>query len=197
MSQDGAVPMSQTSAQRRFAAAPDSPGRTPARKVDGLREAYSLLEVILAVAILASSGLLLQATMGQGTRLGLKAEQRARATELAQSLLDKHLGFAELGERQEQGFFDSAPEWAYRVSVESVDAIPKEVALRRIIVDVLPARAMGSRASTAATRPACRLVRWVRASLDQSAEAVSDDGPRGSYQDRDARTSGAKGANAP
>jgi type II secretory pathway pseudopilin PulG len=171
--------------------------RTYPRNVDGLREAYSLLEVILAVAILASSGLLLQATMGQGTRLGLKAEQRTRATELAQSLLDKHLAFAELGERQEQGFFDSAPEWAYRVSVESVDTIPKEVALRRIIVDVLPARAMGARASTAGSRPTCRLVRWVRASLDQSAEAVSDDATKGSFPDRDARTSGGTGANAP
>ena len=162
-----------------------------------MRDAYSLLEVIMAVAILASSGLLLQATMGQGTRLGLKAEQRARATELAQSLLNKHLAFAELGERQEQGFFDSAPEWAYRVSVESVDAIPKEVALRRIVVDVLPARAMGSRGSTAGTRPTCRLVRWVRSSLDQSAEAVSDDATRGSFSDRDARNSRATGANAP
>ena len=107
------------------------------------------------------------------------------------------LAFAELGERQEQGFFDSAPEWAYRVSVESVDAIPKEVALRRIVVDVLPARAMGSRGTTAGTRPTCRLVRWVRSSLDQSAEAVSDDATRGSFSDRDARTSRATGANAP
>lgn len=135
-----------------------------------LRAGYSLLEIILAVAILAGGGLMLQATLGQSTRLGIRAEERTRATELAQSLLDQTLAFGELGERQEQGFFDNAPEWAYRVSIESIDALPRETPMRRIVVDVLPARSLKSTASNSRSLPTCRMARWIRANLDQASD---------------------------
>lgn len=144
------------------------------------RRGYSLLEIVLAVAILAGSGLVLQSMIGQGTRLGLQAEQRTLALELAQTLMNQRLAsFKELGQQDhdQQGIFENSPEWGYQVTVEAVDSpssptgLQRRAELQRMIVEVFPANRLGSRSQLPMDRPTCRLIRWTRRS------AASTSGP--------------------
>jgi Tfp pilus assembly protein PilV len=59
------------------------------------REAFSLLEMILATAILAASAMVLSALIGLGSKYGNRAEERNMAVSQAESLLDEFL--AQLG----------------------------------------------------------------------------------------------------
>ena len=55
------------------------------------RTAFSLLEVIIATAILAGSAMVLFSLIGMGTKYGNKAEQRTLAITQAQSMLDEFI----------------------------------------------------------------------------------------------------------
>ena len=55
------------------------------------RGGYSLLEVILATAILAGSSLMLATLISNGANLGNRAQERAEALLIAQTLIDETL----------------------------------------------------------------------------------------------------------
>ena len=55
------------------------------------RSAFSLLEVIIATAVLAASAMVLSSLIGLGSKFGNRAEERTIALSQAESLLDEYL----------------------------------------------------------------------------------------------------------
>ena len=89
------------------------------------RSGFSLLEVMLATAILASSAMVLSSLLGLGTKLGCRAESRPEALSAAQSLLAEFLVLpGEQSEREEErtGILNSNPPRAFRIRM--VDVVP-------------------------------------------------------------------------
>ena len=94
-------------------------GRVRVRRPGRRRSGFSLMEMMLATAILAGSGTALFLLIGQGSDFGRRAEERATALHLAQSLLDEALTMPEMVDGQ--GTFESDPRWGYRVTRDAVD----------------------------------------------------------------------------
>ena len=95
------------------------------RSLGGLRRAFSLLEVMIATAILAASAMVLLSLISLGTRFGSKAETRISALVQAVSIMDESVLAVYSGTAQES--FSSVlggPEpRAYRVVIEPVTMI--------------------------------------------------------------------------
>lgn len=100
------------------------------RSTDGLRRGFSLLEVMIATAILAASAMVLLSLISLGTRFGSKAEARISALVQAVSIMDETVLAVYAGTTQES--FSSVlggPEpRAYRVQIEPI-AIVEEGSL--------------------------------------------------------------------
>jgi type II secretion system protein I len=127
------------------------------------RSAFTLLEVILALAILTGS----LAVLGELVRRGLDSAERARdlsrATLIAEAKIAEIVALATAGGLMPQAVSSAVVEpelepsgtWLY--SVEIGDTGSPEVAAVRVIVE---------RDQPAAKRPvSCAITRWVRASL--------------------------------
>ncbi|MBM4002538.1 MAG: hypothetical protein FJ295_04510 [Planctomycetes bacterium] len=128
---------------------------------------YSLLEVILALAVLAGSGLAIQALIADGSRAGMRAEQGAEALFLAQSLLDELAMDASQMDGERNGVFPQQPAWEFRAHLARSESL-ENWGIAVLTVEVFPA---GSRSLHAAREAAtvksargCRLTRWVRRS---------------------------------
>jgi len=65
------------------------------------RYAFSLLEVMIATAILAASAMVLLSLISLGTRFGSKAETRIGALIQAQSIMDESILAVQSGSDQE------------------------------------------------------------------------------------------------
>ena len=117
--------------------------RRPGRR----RSGFSLMEMMLATAILAGSGTALFLLIGQGSDFGRRAEERATALHLAQSLLDEALTMPENVEGQ--GTFESDPRWGYRVTRDAVD-IPSASGLSSSATSASAPSASAPSASTSA-----------------------------------------------
>ena len=61
------------------------------RMANRVREAFSLLEVIIATAILAGSAMVLFSLISLGTKYGNRAEEKTIAVSQAQSVLDEFI----------------------------------------------------------------------------------------------------------
>ncbi len=90
-----------------------------------IRSAFSLLEIIIATAVLAASAMVLSSLIGLGAKYGNRAEERTIAVSQAESLMDEFL--AQLGNENSQaeestGELPGPPPRAFRIS-----AIPFEV----------------------------------------------------------------------
>lgn len=101
---------------------------TPAARGQGRnsRRGFSLLEVMLATAILASSAMVLSSLLGLGAKFGGRAEARTEALSQAQSLLAEFLAMPQEASEREQertGVLPSNPPRAYRIRI--VDAKPE------------------------------------------------------------------------
>jgi prepilin-type N-terminal cleavage/methylation domain-containing protein len=92
---------------------------------DGLRRGFSLLEVMIATAILAASAMVLLSLISLGTRFGSKAETRISALVQAVSIMDETVLAIYAGTTQES--FSSVlggPEpRAYRVQIEPISMV--------------------------------------------------------------------------
>lgn len=55
------------------------------------RGAFSLLEIIIATAVLAASAMVLSSLIGLGSKYGNRAEERTMAVSQAESLLDEYI----------------------------------------------------------------------------------------------------------
>jgi type II secretory pathway pseudopilin PulG len=97
------------------------------RRDPASRGAFSLLEVMIATAILAGSAMVLLSLINLGTRLGNRAEARISALVLAQSILDESIARVASDEatsgRSESsysGALPGKPPKSYRVTVEPI-----------------------------------------------------------------------------
>ena len=85
------------------------------------RSGFSLLEVMLATAILASSALVLSSLLGLGAKFGSRAEARTEALAQAQSLLDEFLALPSRQTEQQTeltGIINSNPARGYRIRMQ-------------------------------------------------------------------------------
>ena len=83
------------------------------------RTAFSLLEVIIATAILAGSAMVLFSLIGMGTKYGNKAEQRTLAVTQAQSMLDEFIARLPNEEIRDEvtGVLPGMPPRSFRIEV--------------------------------------------------------------------------------
>lgn len=92
-------------------------------RVGEFRSGFSLLEVIIATAILAASAMVLLSLLGLGTKFGNRAEERSLAASQAQSLLDEFVSMpspgsnaSAAGEQEERtGVLPGRPRHSYRL----------------------------------------------------------------------------------
>jgi type II secretory pathway pseudopilin PulG len=129
------------------------------------RTAFSLLEMIIATAILAASGMVLTSLLGLGAKFGNRAEERTLAITRAHSLLDQFLAQPTENEvgAELTGEFPGMPPYSFRLIIEELPANGSRTAmaqlLRRVTVEVLPA---GSQRANQTIEPLCRISRLVR-----------------------------------
>ncbi len=124
------------------------------------RGGFSLLEVIIATAILATSTVLLLSLFATGERHSKKAETRVLAQMLCQSKLDELLADPTL-----LGIVDDEPLAGYDDWTYSVDWTPTDIdGLVRLRVSVSEVETMDRLESTLAApdQRAFELVRWTR-----------------------------------
>jgi prepilin-type N-terminal cleavage/methylation domain-containing protein len=112
-----------------------------------LRHGFSLMEMILATAILASSGAALFALIGNGSVMGRRAEHRAEALRLAENLLAETLA----GITSPDNIAESR--WVTRVQRLENPSL-ESLSLVCVAVEVA--------AKNKPNDPICRLVRWMR-----------------------------------
>lgn len=135
------------------------------------RHAFSLLEIMIATAILAGSAMVLFSMIGLGTKYGNRAEEQSLAISQAQSVLDEFIARLSPEETQEgiSGVLNGVPDRSYRIEI-----LPFELAgdrrnsnassetqrvLYRVTVGVF--KGNGSLAGME-TEPLCQLTRLVR-----------------------------------
>ncbi|MCA9131806.1 MAG: prepilin-type N-terminal cleavage/methylation domain-containing protein [Planctomycetales bacterium] len=144
------------------------------------RAGFSLLEVMLATAILAASALVLSSLLGLGAKFGSRAEERTEALAQAQSLLDEFLAMpAGAGEPLEEitGELAGPPTRNFRISLspasvgttanfsaaaDATSSVPAEDStggLMLVTVDILEANRL---AGEEGAPPLCRLAQLVR-----------------------------------
>lgn len=130
------------------------------------RGGFSLMEMMIATAVLAGSGVALFALVGQASQLARKAEERTVALQMAQSTLDEFLanGSESESEDETEGSFESDPRWAYRIEQSDVGAIGQdESELKRIVVSIYRSSESGGPSSDTTDSAIVSLVRWSRA----------------------------------
>ena len=83
------------------------------------RRAFSLLEIIIATAILAGSAMVLFSLIGLGTKYGNRAEEQTLAISQAQSVLDEYIARLSDEEIQEgvSGVLNGVPDRSYRIEI--------------------------------------------------------------------------------
>ena len=137
-------------------------------------KAFSLLEVIIATAILAGSALVLFSLISLGTKYGNRAEERTIAVSQAQSVLDEFIARMPSGEIREEvnGFLPSIPPRNFRIEVTPFElasqigtdrngsaAKENQTVLYRVKVKILEA---GTNLPSVDSEPLCQLTRLVR-----------------------------------
>ena len=137
------------------------------------RRGYSLLEVILATAILAGSSLMLATLISNGANLGNRAQERAEALLIAQTLIDETLAtrHGEIFEWEEP--FSESSLWSYRLKAET----QQELGVIVVTAEVFPLDEEGGVSSVSET-PVVRLVRWYlpRHGVDMDSEGMQTKG---------------------
>lgn len=79
------------------------------------RRGLSLIEMMIATALLAGSALLLQSLIGAGVGYGNRAHDRTQAVSLAELALQEALLNPDEWERERTEPFEHDPNWSYRV----------------------------------------------------------------------------------
>lgn len=146
--------------------------RTPARRppsLGGARPAFSLLEVILALAILAGATAVLGEVMWQANRRAVAARAESQAQLLAQNVMDEIVaGYADLnGVNRQPLAADCDGPWVYSVAVGTSDL------LYIVPVDVLVEQDLGPEFNPVSFK----LTRWLPDLPAPAADStMTDDG---------------------
>ncbi|MCR9293860.1 MAG: prepilin-type N-terminal cleavage/methylation domain-containing protein, partial [bacterium] len=145
---------------------------------------FSLLEVIIATAILAASSMVLLSLLGLGTKYGNRAEERSLVASQAQSLLEEFLvnsadyagtGNLQLEEQQElKGVLPGLPSHAYRLTTRPYETSGLEVASSD---DRGRNLSVGARAETIASPTASSSLIQVTIQVFDSADENANDAP--------------------
>ena len=156
------------------------------RMAKRVRKAFSLLEVIIATAILAGSAMVLFSLISLGTKYGNRAEEKTIAVSQAQSVLDEFIARMPNEEIREEvnGVLPSIPPRNFRIEVtpfelggsrganrNSSAVMETQTLLYRVKVELFEANA--SLASVDA-EPLCQLSRLVRRPQIEAAAADGD-----------------------
>ena len=124
------------------------------------RQALSLLEVIIATAILVTSSMMLLRLLSVGQQHKVRGETRANAHIVCQSLIDQWL--IEPSQRREAELepVPNYPDWAYDAELEQTEIS----SVVRVRIRVYPTHdSQTIEAELPAERPlAYQLVRWMR-----------------------------------
>jgi type II secretion system protein I len=140
------------------------------------RGGFSLLEVIIATGILATSTVLLLSLFATGERHAKRAEERVFAQMLCQSTLDELLADPSQLQRVEDELLAGYGDWTY-----SVDWTPTDIeGLVRLHVSVKHVDAIDQleNRGTVSDRNVFELVRWTRfethsnSTLDRSSHSI-------------------------
>ncbi|TWU38480.1 type IV pilus modification PilV family protein [Novipirellula artificiosorum] len=129
------------------------------------RHGFSLMEMIIATAMLAGSGAALFALVGQASRLARTAEERTVALQLAQTVMDEFLAMPSESETETEGTFESDPRWSYRMEQTEVTLTREDAGSEdtsspmRVVVAIYRANDGGTQNVDSAI---VRLVRWIR-----------------------------------
>lgn len=133
------------------------------------RGGFSLMEMVIATAVLAASGAALFTLVGQASQFARRAEERTVALQLAQSTLDEFLATGSESETEMEGGLESDPRWSYRIEQSDVavpgqaDAVGRdESKLKRIVVSVYRSSNQGGQSASTVDSAIVRLVRWIR-----------------------------------
>jgi len=90
-------------------------------KVRHTAPAFSLLEVILATAIIAASSMVLLRLISTGTQHQRRGERRATAQMICQSLIDQMMINPELQQSVEDQAVEGHPDWKYTTQIEPTE----------------------------------------------------------------------------
>lgn len=123
------------------------------------RRGLSLLEVIIATAILSGAGFVLFSIIGLGAKYARRAEAITLAHHFAQSLLDEAIAQPETMGKDKTETILEAPEWSYRITTNSLE----DPMLVQVTVEVFPTQEASSDSLPSGDSPlSYRLSRWIR-----------------------------------
>jgi|GEM_PF-6426326 len=141
------------------------------------RAGLSLLEIILATALLAASGAVLLGLIGQANQAAMRAEQRTFALLHAQTLLEEYAASEDRGSFEMEGELGEEPGMRYRIEAEEIQrSNPQPSTLMRITVTLFQRE----------NEPIVQLTRWAR----QSPTPIRDEADRGEVDSRGATSLG-------
>lgn len=129
----------------------------------------SLLEVIIATAVLAGSGMVLFSIIGLGAKYARQAEELTLAHHYAQSVLDEWLAAPSSVGSDKVETFEEDPQWSYRISSKNLT----DPLLVEVTVEIFHT-ADGNNFNQSED-PIYSLQRWARIS-DRSSNAAGDVG---------------------
>jgi prepilin-type N-terminal cleavage/methylation domain-containing protein len=138
----------------------------PPSKIASSNRGFSLLEVIIATAVLAGSAMVLVSMIGVGSRFGQQAERRTLALAAASSLLDELLATNDLDSitQESTGVYGKNNPLGYRIRVfpftpQTANQLEPISGLQQITVEVFSSEI---RATDVENKPLCALTRIVR-----------------------------------
>jgi prepilin-type N-terminal cleavage/methylation domain-containing protein len=128
---------------------------------------FSLLEVIIATAILAASAMVLTSLLGLGTKYGNRAEERMVSIELAQALMDDFLARPSTASSEDEitGDLPGPPARSFRIRVTPFASSGESKlgqgssALVQVTVEIFRANRL---AEIEQAEPVCRIARLLR-----------------------------------
>ncbi|TWU46009.1 hypothetical protein Q31b_11870 [Novipirellula aureliae] len=127
------------------------------------RHGFSLMELIIATAVLAGSGAALFALVGQASRFARIAEERTVALQFAESTMDEFLAGGCNSDGNLEGTFEADPRWSYVIEESAITTdnasmtSPEQSRLKRIVVSIMRVGVQDMQSEDAAI---VRLVRW-------------------------------------
>jgi prepilin-type N-terminal cleavage/methylation domain-containing protein len=138
----------------------------PPSKIASSNRGFSLLEVIIATAVLAGSAMVLVSMIGVGSRFGQQAERRTLALAAASSLLDELIATNDLDSitQESTGVYGKNNPLGYRIRVfpfssQTANQVEPISGLQQITVEVFSSEI---RTTDVENKPLCALTRIVR-----------------------------------